>query len=149
MFTATRSISYTQLHIIGLAVAGLYFDVFFFLFSQRVRFCSDSEKHRGLARLRLQIIGISFNHSFQYLRSNASTFLLIRTLGASYLLFGFLFVCQISFPEHINSQLEVEDGDDFRELTLSLALQHYNYSRTPLTNDSVKNRYVRTDITNN
>jgi hypothetical protein len=41
----------------------------------------------------------------------------------------------------------LEDGDGFREPTLLPALQYRNHSQTPLLNDdSVENRYVRTDI---
>ena len=62
------------------------------------------------------------------------------------MLLGFLFVRPVPLPEQGSSQLE--DGDDVQEPALSPALQHRNHSRTPLLNDgSVKDRYVRTDIT--
>ena len=61
---------------------------------------------------------------------------------------GFLFVRPIPLPEQWSSQLE--DGDDLQEPTLSRAFEHYNHTRTPLLNDdSIKNRYVRTDINTN
>ena len=84
-----------------------------------------------------------------FLRSTTSTFLLILALGTSSLMFlGFLFVRPIPLPVQWSSQLE--DADDVREPTLSRTFQHYNHTRTPLLNDdSIKNRYVRTDITNN
>ena len=89
---------------------------FSFLFSQRISFCSDLEKDRGLTRLRLRIIGIHFfTLSNTLLRSTTSTFRPIFTLGTSCLmLWGFLFVCPALFPEHFSFLLELEDGDDFR-----------------------------------
>jgi hypothetical protein len=65
------------------------------------------------------------------------------------MLLGFLFVRPAPLPEYGSSQLE--HGGNFREPTLSPALQHHNHTgtRTPLLNDdSIKNRYVpsRTDI---
>jgi hypothetical protein len=64
------------------------------------------------------------------------------------MLFGFFFVHPVPLPEQGSSELE--DGDDFREPTLSPALQPHDHSRTPLLNDdSFKDRYVRTNITTN
>ena len=63
------------------------------------------------------------------------------------MLLGFLFVRPVPIPEQTGSQ-SLEDGDDVREPALLPALQHHNHSRTPLLNDdSIKNRYIRTDIT--
>ena len=63
------------------------------------------------------------------------------------MLSGFLFVWPIPFPEHFSFQLELEDGGVFRDPTLiSSSTLYYNHNRTPLfTNDSIRNRYVRTD----
>ena len=63
------------------------------------------------------------------------------------MLSGFLFVWPIPFPEHFSFQLELEDGGVFRDPTLiSSSTLCYNHNRTPLfTNDSIRNRYVRTD----
>jgi hypothetical protein len=64
------------------------------------------------------------------------------------MLLGFFFVRPAPLPGQGSSQFS--DGDDFREPTLLPALQHRNHSRTPLLNDdSIENRYVRTDITIN
>ena len=83
------------------------------------------------------------------LRSTTSTFLLILALGSSCLmLLGFLFVRPVPLPEQGDSQLE--GGDDDPEPAHSPALQHHDHSRTPLLNDdSIKYRYVRTDIATN
>ena len=85
------------------------------------------------------------------LRSTTSKFLLILALGTSCLmLLGVLFVRPVPLPEQRSSQLE--DGVDVPEPALSPALQYHNHIRTPLLNDhddSIKNRYVRTDIANN
>ena len=80
------------------------------------------------------------------LRSTTSTFLLILALGTSCLmLLGFLVVRPVSLPEQGSSQLE--DGD---EPALSPGLQRRDHSRTPLLNDdSIKDRYVCTDLTAN
>ena len=82
------------------------------------------------------------------LRSTTSTFLLILTIGTSCLmLLGFLFVRPVPIPEQTSSQ-SLENGEDVQEPALLPALQHHNHSRTPLLNDdSIKNRYIRTDIT--
>lgn len=85
------------------------------------------------------------------LGSTTSTFLLILALGTSSLiLLGFFFVHPVPLPEQKSSQWEVQAGDDIREATLPPSFPHHNHSRTPLLNDnSVVNRYVRTDITAN
>ena len=77
------------------------------------------------------------------LRSTTSAFLLILALGTSCLmLLGFFVVRPVPLPEQGSSQLE----DD--EPALSPGLQYRDHSRTPLLNDdSIKVRYVRTDIT--
>ena len=65
------------------------------------------------------------------------------------MLLGFLVVRPVPLPEQGGSLLE--DGDDVREPALSAllpGLQHRDHSRTPLLkDDSIKDRYVRTDIT--
>ena len=82
------------------------------------------------------------------LGNSTSIFLLILALGTSCLmLLGFLFVRPVPLSEQASSQ-SLEGGDDVREPALSPALQHHNDSRTPLLNDdSVEDRYIRTDIT--
>ena len=82
------------------------------------------------------------------LRSTTSTFLLVLALGTSCLmLLGFLFVRPVPLPEQASSR-SLEDGDGVREPVLLPALQHHSHSRTPLLNeDSIKDRYIRTDIT--
>ena len=63
------------------------------------------------------------------------------------MLLGLIFVRPVPLLEQARSQTS-EDGDDVREPALSPPLQHHNHSRTPLLNDdSIKNRYTRTDIT--
>ena len=78
------------------------------------------------------------------LRSTTSTFLLVLAMGTSCLmLLGFLVVRPVSLPKQGSSQLEDSD-----EPALSPGLQHRDHSQTPLLNDdSIKVRYVRTDVT--
>ena len=85
-----------------------------------------------------------------FLRSTTSTLLHFLALGTSSLmLLGYFFVRPVPLREQGSSQLE--DSDYIREsTTVSSALQHYDQSRTPLLNDdSIKYRYVRTDIATN
>lgn len=63
------------------------------------------------------------------------------------MLLGLFFVRPVPPPEQTRSQTLEDGDDDVREPALIPAL-HHNDSRTPLLNDdTIKDRYTRTDIT--
>jgi hypothetical protein len=99
--------------------------MFSFLFRRRVCFCSN---------YRRPILSLKVPH--------------LRSFSSCLMLLGFLFARPVPLPRQGSYQWE--DGDDFQEPTLSPAFQHHNHSQTPLlNNNSIKNRYVRSDIATN